>query len=87
MRHRTSWDSGLLSFDEAEDRLKRGTFYIYLGRARDDEGVLCDWFGTGFFVSIDGLAMTADHNPRPYGKTHFQGFYKGSPIRLKWIRK
>ncbi len=78
----------MLSLDEAEEILKRGTFRLCLGKHRDETGLLTDFYGTGFFVGLKGEALTANHNFEdcsPDGT--FEAVYKGHQIFLKWIRE
>jgi|GEM_PF-2862597 len=47
-----------LSLKEARDRLRRATFKIQVRRNENNEQI----WGTGFFISKDGYALTAYHN-------------------------
>ncbi len=78
-----------LTVAEAEERLKRATFRIYLGRSFDRRsGTDADFYGTGFFVT-DGpglaLALTAHHNfEGSPPNSQFKATYCEQEITLKW---
>ena len=65
---------------------KKSTFIIYLGKQTTEYGRQYDEWGTGFFFSKDGYALTADHNVRPYKPNRcFTAKYKDTYIKLKVI--
>lgn len=80
------WNQGILPLDKAEEVLKGSTFALKLGkRKKGDEGLGDEW-GTGFFCSEEGMALTAYHNLRLSSRRKsFDALYKGAWIRLKWI--
>jgi len=85
------WNQLLLSLDAAEELVKAATFVIRLGKQVDDKGRTYYEWGTGFFFwcSKDGLilALTADHNLRPYQrKRYFSACYQGSWVTLEWVK-
>jgi formylglycine-generating enzyme required for sulfatase activity len=76
----------MISHEEAEELLKRATFWLYLGEHLDDDGVQRDFYGTGFFVTKE-LALTAYHNFEDCSPDDpFEAKYKGEKIHLKWIK-
>jgi hypothetical protein len=75
----------MLSHDRAETLLKAATFRLHLGTHRD-RGELTEFFGTGFFVASDGVALTAFHNFEGCAPGQiFKADYKGTRIGLQWI--
>jgi len=81
------WNTILLSLEEAEDRLHTSTFVLRLGQQKDprSQQSYYEW-GTGFFCTPE-LALTADHNLRPYGEEKYsQAYYKGVWLTLEWIK-
>src|SRR5213594_4290371 len=78
----------MLSRRKAEVLLKRSTFRLYLKEHPDDLGVPTDFYGTGFFVSRDGTALTACHNFEGCSPDDiFDATYRGHKIQLKWIEE
>jgi hypothetical protein len=90
MRSSPHWNKVLLALDEAEELLKAASFVLRLGKQEDQHGRTYYEWGTGFFFHCqDGLvlALTADHNLRPYRRRkYFDAYYKGSWVRLEWIK-
>ena len=66
--------SPMLTEDQALDALKRSSFRIFIEKTTDENGEKVSWFGTGFFITGSGYALTAYHNlPQKIRK---QGFGK-----------
>lgn len=84
------WEKMLLSSDKAEEMLKNSTFNIFLGTGWENGQKIERW-GTGFFFTEDGLALTAYHNlESDQSSTEsyiFSAYYKGHKIALKWLKE
>ena len=71
------WNRHLLPIDEAHQTLEKASFRLQL-----PDGC----WGTGFFISKDGWALTADHNLRNYRRVHFIAHYKGKELKFRYHR-
>jgi hypothetical protein len=69
------WNRHLLPIDEAHEILAKASFRLHLpDKCR----------GTGFFISEDGWALTADHNLRKSRRVNFIGLYKGKELKFRY---
>lgn len=77
---------GALPPREAQELLMRATFRISLGQHPDGQGGMAYFYGTGFFISEDGLALTAYHNFEDCPSDEvFEAVHQGRTIRLQWL--
>ena len=84
-----TWNRHLLSFGTAQAQLSRATFRLNLpvkARKGRKTGAV-NYYGTGFFISSDGWALTAYHILKPYQrKLNFDTEYRGEKVKLFWIK-
>jgi hypothetical protein len=76
---------------ESLDALKRASFRVFIETTREN-GQEISWFGTGFFITKKGFALTAYHNlPRRLidaGHGTVTVYYREvpNPLELNWFR-
>lgn len=74
----------MLTPPEAAERLRRASFKV---RIEEENGVW--WWGTAFFISADGVALTAYHNlpkaVRDAGRGQVTGEFMEKPLRLEYL--
>ena len=76
-----SWNRPFLCFAEAEGLLKSACFHFHPCSGPR-------WSATGFFVSREGLALTADHSLRPDpSETLLTAHYGGDRLELEWVKE
>src|ERR1017187_9187364 len=79
----------MLSTVDAAERLRRASFKVRIEKAPDENGRDVWWWGTAFFISADGYALTAFHNlPKLVvadGRGQIEGEFEGKPLRLECL--